>query len=37
MPEGRVRGDQVKVMDFDDFSKNDWLAVNQFSVTENKA
>ena len=34
--EGRVRGDQVQVIDFDDFSNNDWLAVNQFSVTENK-
>ena len=34
--EGQVRGDQVQVIDFDDFSNNDWLAVNQFSVTENK-
>ena len=33
---GRVRGDQVRVIDFDDFSNNDWLAVNQFTVTENK-
>ncbi len=35
--EGRVRGDQVQVIDFDDFSNNDWLAVNQFSVTENRS
>ena len=34
--EGRVRGDQVRVIDFDDFSKNDWLAVNQFAVTEDR-
>ena len=34
--EGRVRGDQVRVIDFDDFSKNDWLAVNQFAVTEGR-
>ena len=34
--EDRVRGDQVRVIDFDDFSKNDWLAVNQFAVTEDR-
>ena len=34
--EGRVRGDQVRVIDFDNPDKNDWLAVNQFTVTENK-
>ena len=34
--EGRVRGDQVRVIDFDDFSNNDWLAVNQFAVTEDR-
>ena len=33
---GGVRGAQVKVIDFDDPSNNDWLAVNQFMVTENK-
>ena len=33
---GVVRGAQVKVIDFDDPSNNDWLAVNQFTVTENK-
>ena len=34
--EGRVCGDQIQVIDFDDPAKNDWLAVNQFTVTENK-
>ena len=33
---GIVRGAQVKVIDFDDPTNNDWLAVNQFTVTENK-
>ena len=32
--EGRVRGDQVRVIDFDSPANNDWLAVNQFTVTE---
>ena len=31
-----VRGDQVRVVDFDDPANNDWLVVNQFSVTENQ-
>ena len=34
--DGDLRGAQVKVIDFDDPSNNDWLAVNQFTVTENK-
>ena len=34
--EGRVRGDQVRVIDFDDPANNDWLAVNQFTVTEDR-
>ena len=34
--EGRVRGDQVQVIDFESPDNNDWLAVNQFSVTENR-
>ncbi len=34
--EGRVRGAQVRVLDFDDPDNNDWLAVNQFTVVENK-
>ena len=32
--EARVRGDQVRVIDFDNPTDNDWLAVNQFTVTE---
>ncbi len=34
--EGRVRGGQVRVIDFEDPGNNDWLAVNQFTVTENQ-
>jgi len=34
--DGRVRGAQAQVIDFDDVQANDWLAVNQFSVVENK-
>ncbi|MFH4289509.1 type I restriction endonuclease, partial [Acinetobacter baumannii] len=34
-PEGRIRGAQVRVMDFDEPANNDWLAVNQFAVVEN--
>ncbi len=34
--EGVVRGAQVRVIDFDEPTNNDWLAVNQFSVTERK-
>ena len=33
---GTVRGAQVRVIDFDDPVNNDWLAVNQFTVVENK-
>ena len=33
---GRVRGDLVRVIDFDEPANNDWLAVNQFRVTENR-
>lgn len=33
---GEVRGAQARVIDFDDPTGNDWLAVNQFSVVENK-
>ncbi len=35
-PSGNVRGDQVRVIDFEKPDRNDWLAVNQFTVTENK-
>jgi type I restriction enzyme R subunit len=33
---GRIRGAQAKPVDFDDPTNNDWLAVNQFSVVDNK-
>ena len=33
---GAVRGAQTRVLDFDNPAKNDWLAVNQFTVVENK-
>ena len=34
--EGAIRGAQVQVIDFDEPARNDWLAVNQFTVTENQ-
>ena len=34
--EGVVRGAQARVIDFGHLDRNDWLAVNQFTVTENK-
>ena len=34
--DGAIHGDQVQVIDFDDPTANDWLAVNQFTVTENR-
>jgi len=33
---GDIRGAQARVLDFDDLDANDWLAVNQFSVAENR-
>lgn len=33
---GAIRGAQARVVDFDEPAGNDWLAVNQFTVTENK-
>ena len=33
---GAIRGAQARVIDFDDPADNDWLAVNQFTVVENK-
>ncbi len=33
---GEIRGAQAMVIDFDDPANNDWLAVNQFTVVENK-
>jgi type I restriction enzyme R subunit len=34
--DGEIRGAQARVVDFDHVDANDWLAVNQFSVVENK-
>ncbi len=34
--DGHIRGAQVKVIDFEDVEANDFLAVNQFDVVENK-
>ena len=34
--DGAIRGAQVRVLDFDEPEANDWLAVNQFTVVENK-
>ena len=33
---GEIRGAQARIIDFDRPEANDWLAVNQFSVAENK-
>ena len=35
--EGRTRGAQIRVLDFDDAENNDWLAVNQFTVSEQRS
>jgi type I restriction enzyme R subunit len=35
--DGTISGDQVRLIDFDDPDANDWLAVNQYTVIENKA
>ena len=34
--DGSIRGAQAKIVDFDAPDNNDWLAVNQFTVVENK-
>ena len=34
---GGVRGERVRVLDFDDLAANDWLAVNQLTVEEGQA
>ena len=34
--DGMVRGAQARVFDFDDPAGNDWFAVNQFTVVENR-
>ena len=36
-PDGSIGGDTARLIDFDDLAANDWLAVNQFTVIENKA
>ena len=35
--DGSIRGAQARVVDFEDADANDWLAVNQFTVSENKS
>jgi len=35
-PDGSIAGAQVQVFDFENPENNDWLAVNQFTVVENK-
>jgi type I restriction enzyme, R subunit len=32
--DGTIRGDKVRLIDFDDFAANDWLATGQFTVIE---
>ncbi|TET39228.1 MAG: type I restriction endonuclease subunit R [Planctomycetota bacterium] len=34
--DGRIKHDDVKLVDFKDTGNNDWLAVNQFTVIEDK-
>jgi type I restriction enzyme, R subunit len=34
--DGAIRGAQVQVLDFDEADSNDWLAVNQFTVSEHR-
>lgn len=34
LPDGSSKGDKVWLFDFEDPSRNDWLAVNQFTVVE---
>ena len=34
--DGAIRGAQARVIDFDVLTNNDWLAVNQFTVVENR-
>ena len=34
--DGAIRGAQAQAIDFSDPTANDWLAVNQFTVTENR-
>jgi type I restriction enzyme R subunit len=32
--DGTIRGDKVRLIDFDDLAANDWLAIGQFTVIE---
>ena len=34
--DGSIAGSQVRAIDFDNVENNDWVAVNQFTVVENK-
>jgi type I restriction enzyme R subunit len=36
-PDGTISGDQARLIDLDDPANNDWLAVNQYTVIENKS
>lgn len=36
-PDSTISGEHVRLLDLDDPAANDWLAVNQFTVVENKA
>jgi type I restriction enzyme, R subunit len=36
-PDRTIGGEQVRLIDFDDPDVNDWLAVSQYTVVENKA
>lgn len=36
-PDGTISGEHVRLIDFDDSSQNDWLAVNQMTIIENGA
>ncbi len=35
-PDGSIKGDKVRLLDFADVGANDWLAVNQFTVIESQ-
>ncbi len=34
--DGTIKGEQARIIDFDNPDNNDWLAVNQYTVVENK-
>jgi type I restriction enzyme R subunit len=34
--EGEIRGAQARIVDFENAEANDWLAINQFTVAENR-